>query len=93
MPTTDHQTYASPFTWRYSSEPMRYLWSETHKRRLMRQVWVALAAAQHVAGLVTAEQLADLEAHVDSVDIPRALQIERETRHDVVAEIRAFAEQ
>ncbi len=93
MSPYDHNTYLSPFTWRYGSEPMRYIWSETHKRRLMRQVWVALAAAQHVAGLVTAEQLADLEAHVDSIDIPRALQIERETRHDVVAEIRAFAEQ
>lgn len=89
----DHHTYLSPLTWRYGSEPMRYLWSETHKRRLMRQVWVALAAAQHVAGLVSAEQLADLEAHADTVDIARALEIERETRHDVMAEIRAFAEQ
>lgn len=93
MSAFDHRTYISPFTWRYGSQEMRYLWSETHKRRLMRQVWVALAAAQHVAGLVSAEQLADLEAHADSVDIARALEIERETRHDVVAEIRAFAEQ
>jgi adenylosuccinate lyase len=56
-------------------------------------MWVALAAAQHAAGLVTAEQLADLEAHADNVDIERALEIEIETRHDVMAEIRAFAEQ
>ncbi len=93
MPPFDYNTYLSPLTWRYGSEPMRYLWSETHKRRLMRRVWVALAAAQHVAGLVSAAQLADLEAHVDSVDVARALEIERETRHDVVAEIRAYAEQ
>jgi adenylosuccinate lyase len=72
---------------------MRYLWSELHKRRLMRRVWLALAAAQHVAGLVSAEQLADLEAHADDVNIERALQIERETRHDVMAEIRTYAEQ
>lgn len=89
----DHRTFISPFTWRYGSEGMRYLWSEAHKRLLMRRVWVALAAAQHVAGLVTADQLADLEAHVDDVDIDRALQIERETRHDVMAEIRTYAEQ
>lgn len=89
----DHHTFISPFTWRYGSEEMRYIWSELYKRRQMRQVWVALAAAQHVAGLVSAEQLADLEAHVDDVDIERALQIERETRHDVMAEIRAYAEQ
>lgn len=93
MPDFNHNTFISPFTWRYGSQEMRYLWSELHKRRLMRRVWVALAAAQHVAGLVSAEQLADLERHADDVNIERALQLERETRHDVMAEIRAYAEQ
>lgn len=93
MAVYDHNTFISPMTWRYGSAEMRYLWSELYKRRLMRQVWVALAAAQHVAGLVTAEQLADLEAHADTIDIERALQIELETRHDVMAEIKAYAEQ
>jgi adenylosuccinate lyase len=89
----EHDTFISPFTWRYGSVEMRQLWSETQKRRLMRRVWLALATAQHGAGLVTAEQLADLTAHVDDVDIERALVIEQETRHDVMAEIRAYAEQ
>lgn len=89
----DHETFISPLTWRYGSEEMRAIWSEVHKRRLMRRVWVALAAAQQAAGLVSAEQLADLEAHVDQVDIARALAIEEQTRHDVMAEILAFAEQ
>lgn len=93
MTQFDHRNYISPFTWRYSSQEMRYVWSEVYKRRAMRQIWVALAAAQHVAGLVSAEQLADLEVHADEVNIERALQIERETRHDVMAEIRAYAEQ
>jgi adenylosuccinate lyase len=88
-----HHTFISPFTWRYGSEAMRQLWSEQHKRRLMRRVWLALAAAQHQAGLVTAVQLTDLQQHVNDVDIERALLIEQETRHDVMAEIRAFAEQ
>lgn len=89
----EHNTFISPFTWRYGSQEMRHIWSEVHKRRLMRQVWVALAAAQHEAGLVSAEQLAALESKVDEVVIDRALELERETRHDVMAEIRAFAEQ
>lgn len=93
MTVFDHNTYISPMTWRYGSPEMRYIWSEMYKRQLMRRVWVALAAAQHVAGLVTTEQLADLESHVQSVDIDRALQIERETRHDVMAEIKAYSEQ
>ncbi len=59
----------------------------------MRKVWVALAAAQHKAGLVTAEQLADLQSQQDHINIDRALEIEKETRHDVMAEIRTFAEQ
>ncbi len=91
--TFDHNTFISPFTWRYGSEEMRQIWSEVRKRQLMRCVWVALATAQHEAGLVTADQLADLQAHQNDIDVPRALQIEQETRHDVMAEIRAFAEQ
>ena len=89
----DHNTFISPFTWRYGSESMRSIWSERHKRRLMRRVWVALATAQHEAGLVTAVQLSDLQSQVDNIDIERALTIEKETRHDVMAEIRTFAEQ
>lgn len=72
---------------------MRHIWSEQHKRQLMRQVWVALATAQQKAGLVTAEQVADLQLHVNNIDIERALTIEKETRHDVMAEIRTYAEQ
>lgn len=89
----DHDTFISPFTWRYGSGKMREIWSETRKRQLMRQIWVALAAAQHQAGLVSAAQLADIESQQDHVDIHRALEIEKETRHDVMAEIRTFAEQ
>ena len=72
---------------------MRAVWSETHKRRLMRRMWLALATAQHEAGLVTDDQLADLQNHVTNVDIGRSHEIEQETRHDVMAEIRAYAEQ
>jgi adenylosuccinate lyase len=89
----DHTTFISPLTWRYGSAEMREIWSERTKRRTMRQVWVALASAQHKAGLVTAEQLADLQNHQDNVDINRAMTLEKVTRHDVMAEIRTFAEQ
>lgn len=89
----DQSTYISPFTWRYSSPEMRRIWSEEHRRLLMRQVWVALAQAQQQAGLVTEEQVADLRGRMTAVDIERAASWERETRHDVMAEIRTFAEQ
>ncbi|MBI5670862.1 MAG: adenylosuccinate lyase [Chloroflexi bacterium] len=88
-----HDTYLSPFTWRYGSDEMRRLWSEAHKRRLWRRIWVALAEAQQAAGLVTAQQVADLRAHQDDVNLERSLEIEAEIHHDLMAEIRCFAEQ
>jgi len=54
---------------------------------------VALADAESQAGLVTAEQVADLRTHVDDIDLKRAAEIEAEIRHDVMAEVRTFAEQ
>jgi adenylosuccinate lyase len=89
----DHETYLSPLTWRYGSDEMRCVWSMAHQRRLWRRIWVALAEAQADLGLVTPEQVADLRAHADDVDIERAHEIEAETRHDLVAEVKAFAEQ
>jgi adenylosuccinate lyase len=88
-----YQSYASPFTWRYGSPAMRALWSEEHKRRLWRRIWLALAEAQQAFGLTTPEQVADLRMHVEDVDIERAHQIEAEIRHDLMAELHTFAGQ
>ena len=93
MDSFSHETYLSPLTWRYGSDEMRRIWSEAEKRRQLRRFWVALAEAQQEAGLVTAEQAAELRAHQDDIDIARASEIEREIRHDLMAEIRTFAEQ
>ncbi len=89
----DHDTYISPLTWRYGSADMRHIWSELHKRRTWRRIWVALAEAQAELGLVTADQAADLRAHAGQVDVDRALEIEAVINHDLMAEIKTFAEQ
>lgn len=88
-----HETFLSPFTWRYGSPAMRRIWSEAYRRRLWRRVWIALARAQMAAGLVRPEQVADLEAHAGTIDLERAEQIEREIGHDLMAELLTFAEQ
>jgi adenylosuccinate lyase len=88
-----YDTFLSPFTWRYGSREMRRLWSEEHKRRLWRRIWVALAEAEHQAGLVSEAELDDLRAHQDEVNMARSLEIEAEIGHDKMAEIRAYAEQ
>ncbi|MCY4519621.1 MAG: adenylosuccinate lyase [Caldilineaceae bacterium] len=91
--TFSHDTFISPLSWRYGSRRMRAVWSEVRKRKLLRQFWVALAKAQAECGVVTWEQARDLEASQDDVDLRRAAEIEAEVRHDLVAEIRTFAEQ
>ncbi len=91
--TFDHETYLSPLTWRYGGDAMRRLWSEAGKRRLLRRFWVALAEAQQEAGLVSTAQVDDLRAHQDEIDIAAAEAIEREIRHDLMAEIKTYAAQ
>ncbi|MBN1202800.1 MAG: adenylosuccinate lyase [Anaerolineae bacterium] len=88
-----HEHYRSPFNWRYGSDAMRRLWGEAHRRRLWRRIWVVLAAAQAEAGLVTPAQVDDLRAHQDQIDLDRAHALEAELHHDVMAEIRTYAEQ
>lgn len=87
------ETYVSPFSTRYGSTAMRGIWSEDQRRRLWRRVWLALAEAQAEAGLVTRAQMQDLQAHADTLNTERALAIEAEIGHDLMAELRAFAEQ
>jgi adenylosuccinate lyase len=89
----DFDTYLSPFTWRYGTPAMRHLWSETNKRLLWRQLWVALAEVQSEYGLVKPEQIADLRGHMTEINLPRALEIEADIQHDLMAEVRTFAEQ
>lgn len=91
--TYDYSTYLSPFTWRYASVEMRSLWSEEQRRRLWRRLWVALAEVEAGYGLVQPAQVEDLRAHADEIDLPRALAIEAEIHHDLMAEVRVFAEQ
>ena len=83
----------SPFAGRYGSAEMRAIWSDAHKRALWRQIWVALAAAEAKAGVVSLPQLEDVRAHAGQPNTARALAIEQEIGHDVMAELRAFAEQ
>ncbi|MBN2386302.1 MAG: adenylosuccinate lyase [Anaerolineales bacterium] len=88
-----YRNYLSPFSWRYATPAMRAIWSEHHRRLLWRQIWVALAEVQSEYGLVSAEQVANLRQHMQAIDIPRALAIESEIQHDLMAEVRTFAEQ
>ncbi len=55
--------YHSALSYRYASPEMKRVWSEGHKAELSADVWIAVASAQNKVGLVTDEQLADLQEH------------------------------
>lgn len=85
--------YQSPFSWRYASEEMRRIFSESKRRKTWRKVWTTLARAQHKTGLITKQELADIEKNASKIDIKKSLKIEKEIYHDVMAEIKTFASQ
>lgn len=91
MKSFDYSTYLSPFTWRYGTDGMRTIWSEINKRKLWRKVWVELARAQHKEGLVSKKELNDLVKNQDKIDIEKSHKIEKEIKHDLMAEIKAYA--
>lgn len=93
MTEFNHGTYISPYTWRYGSDEMKMIFSEVHKRKLLRRVWIALAKAEEKAGLVSKEQVDELIAHKDDIDIDRATEIENTIHHDLMAEIKTYAEE
>lgn len=88
----DFKNYNSAFSFRYGTPEMREIFSEANKYRLWRRIWVEMARVQNSEGLVSDEELKDLEDNQENIDIERALEIEKETGHDLVAAIREFAE-
>ena len=83
--------YESPLSSRYASPYMLHLFSPDMRFQTWRRLWVELARAEHELGLpVTAEQVAELEAHVTDIDYAAAEQREKEVRHDVMAHVYAY---
>ena len=85
------ERYESPLASRYASAFMLHLFSPDMRFETWRRLWVALARAQHNLGLpVTAEQVAELEAHITDIDYDTAAQREKEVRHDVMAHVYTY---
>ena len=83
--------YESPLASRYASEFMLHLFSPDMRIQTWRRLWVALARAEHNLGLpITAEQVAELEAHITDIDYDTAAAREKEVRHDVMAHVYTY---
>ncbi|MEK6954054.1 MAG: adenylosuccinate lyase [Candidatus Micrarchaeota archaeon] len=89
----DFSNYLSVFSWRYGSAEMRKLFSEVENRKKWRKVWMALARAQGKAGLIDEKHLKKIEENIGNIDIAAAHKIEREIKHDLMAELKVFAQQ
>ena len=86
-----HDRYISPFSTRYASDEMQYIFSEDNKFRTWRRLWIALAKAEQKQGLpITDEQIAELEAHADDINYEDAIRREKECRHDVMSHVYAY---
>lgn len=83
--------YESPLSSRYASEYMLHLFSADVRIQTWRKLWVSLAKAEMALGLpITAEQVAEMEAHITDIDFECAAQREKEVRHDVMAHVYAY---
>jgi adenylosuccinate lyase len=92
---SQHDRYISPFSTRYSSDEMQYIFSDDNKFRTWRRLWVALARAEMEQGLtnITPDMVAELEAHVDDINYEVAIEREKLVRHDVMSHVYAYGQQ
>ncbi len=86
--------YESPFSSRYASDEMQYIFSADKKFRTWRRLWIALARAEHKLGLpVSAQQVKQLEDNAEDINYDVAIARERQTRHDVMSHVYAYGVQ
>lgn len=89
----DRDQYDNPLTSRYAGPEMIRLWSRHRRFTTWRKLWAVLAEAQHELGLaVSAEQVAELHANLETIDFDRAADHERKLRHDVMAHVHALGD-
>lgn len=90
----DKNSYISPFSTRYASEEMQFVFSDNFKFRTWRRLWISLAKAEKELGLnITDEQIAELEANKDNINYEVATEREKLVRHDVMSHVYAYGKQ
>src|SRR5215218_1411773 len=87
-------TPQNPLYERYASPEMARIFSSRHRFLTWRRLWITLAECERELGIpISAEQIEALRKVAADVDLERVAELERRTRHDVVAHIRHYAEQ
>src|SRR5579862_9388513 len=90
---TDRDSYSSPLAERYASEEMLALWSPRERHTTWRRIWLALAEAEYELGAdIPPAAIKEMRQHLDDIDFARVAHYERQTRHDVMAHVKAFGD-
>ncbi|MGD0231222.1 MAG: adenylosuccinate lyase [Syntrophorhabdales bacterium] len=76
---------------RYTRKEMAEIWGEERKLHTWLEIEIAICEAYHELGVIPAEDLSAIKERA-GIDVKRVLEIENETRHDVVAFIQAVSE-
>lgn len=86
-----YSKYQSPLNERYASREMSYIFSDQNKFETFRSLWIALAEAEKELGLdISDEQIEELKKYRSDIDFEAAKRTEKETRHDVMAHVKAY---
>lgn len=89
-----YDRYLSPFSERYASKEMQYIFSAEMKFKTWRKLWIALAESEKELGLnITDEQIEELKAHAEDINYEVAREREALVRHDVMSHVYAYGEQ
>jgi len=85
--------YQNPLIERYASAEMSKIFSPYTKFITWRKLWITLAESLQQLGIaITDEQISQMRSQLENLDLNRAAEIEKQTRHDVMAHVHAFAE-
>jgi adenylosuccinate lyase len=85
--------YSSPLVERNASREMAELFGAQTKFSTWRRLWLELARAQKKLGLdIKQGQINQMARHLEDIDFKKAARYENQTRHDVMAHIRTFAD-
>ena len=83
--------WVDPLTDRYASAEMSAVFSPGTKFRLWRRLWIWLAEEERRLGLPISEAaLSEMRREAERIDFAAAERFERETRHDVMAHVKAY---
>lgn len=86
--------YSNPLIERYASDDMSKLFSKEEKIISWRRLWIALAETERELGLdISDRQIQEMKDHVEDLNLDVADAREKEVRHDVMAQVYAFAQQ